>query len=87
MPNKRVDPYPTIPNLTPAPKPKLGIGDRVKGAVSKLSASTGSPAPEASPLTPERQREHDLHVMATPQRKREMNDALNAIDGTNYKVK
>ena len=87
MPNKKVDPYPTIPNLTPAPKPKLGIGDRVKGVINNLAPQPAKPALPAGPRTPEEQRSYDLHVARNPERKKDLNEALNTIDHTNYKIK
>ena len=90
MPNKKVDPYPTIPNLTPAPKPKLGIGDKIKNVANESAASLRkltAPMHRPAPTTPQQQREYDLHLMNNPERKREMNEALNSADNKDYKIK
>ena len=78
--NKKVDPYPTIPNLAPAPKPKLGIGDRVKEAFSKPKP------PPPAPVTPAQRREGELKYVQ-PRHREDFNEVLNEIDKTNFKVK
>jgi hypothetical protein len=79
MAGKRVDPFPTIPDLD---KPKLGIGDRVANFVKDKLKSAEAPKMNAA----QSQRAADLSVVPPGQRA-EMNSVLNDIDKTDMRIK
>lgn len=81
MAEKRVDPFPTIPNLEP--KPGLGIGDKLVNAVKGIL-----PKPSAAPAmnAEQRQRAADLSVVH-PSQRQEMNATLNDIDKKDLKIR
>lgn len=87
MPDKRIDPYSTIPDLTSEEKIRYGLERRAKKAVERKSETYKQQPKIREPLPPERQREQDLKTQLNITRKRELNEALNSTDGTNYKVK